>query len=302
MAHGAPESLDDISPYLQNIMKGRPLSQKILDQIKERYDLVGGKSPLLEITRQQASALEKCLNKGKDHFQVYIGMRHWHPFIHDTIKQIKTGRPDQLVAISLAPQYSNLSVGVYIQTLEKALVESSLQIPVRMVKSWHNHPKLLDAFGQKISEVLQDYKAATRPSVQLLFTAHSLPAQVLFDEDPYPKEVKATVSGILKRLGPDHSSQNWHFAYQSRGFRPGKWLGPDVEEVIGDLGEAGRSDLLVAPIGFVSDHVEILYDVDILYKGLAATQGISLRRTASLNTSPHFIDALADIVYKNLPG
>ena len=306
MAHGAPESLDDISPYLRNIM-GRGPSEEIIKQIKERYALVGGKSPLLEITQQQATALENLLNQegtgprcaGND-FQVYIGMRHWHPLIDETVKRIAASRPDRLLAISLAPQYSKLSVGAYIETLEKALSASKLTIPVHRVKSWCTQPNLIEAFTEKIKDALSGYDGHARTAVSLLFTAHSLPEEVLAAGDPYSDEVAATVAGIVERLARDAISNPWSFAYQSQGFRRGKWLGPSVEESLGRLGEAACSDLLVAPIGFVCDHVEILYDVDILFRGLAASQGITLKRIESLNTSPRFIEALAGLVHSNL--
>ncbi len=299
MAHGAPESLGDIPAYLGHIMKGRPPSEEVIEQIKDRYRLVGGKSPLLEITKQQALALEGLLNQDKNNYRVYIGMRHWHPFIDETIQKIASDQPDQLIAISLAPQYSKLSVGAYIQTLENARASTQLEIPVQAVKSWYDQVELIVAFAEKIQLGLAQYDAVTRPQVHLLFTAHSLPEEVVSQGDPYPIEIEKTVAAILKQLDLDSTEKNWSFAYQSQGFRGGRWLGPKVEDVINSLGEKGITDLLVVPIGFVSDHVEILYDVDILYKDLAASQGISLQRTASLNTSPRFIQALARIVQKN---
>ncbi len=299
MAHGAPESLNGIPDYLQHIMKGRPPSEEVIGQVKERYSLVGGKSPLLEITQNQAAALEARLNQATNAFKVYIGMRHWHPFIDETVQQIAKDQPARLVAISLAPQYSSLSVEAYNQTLKKAMTSANLNIPVQMVKSWFKQAELIGAFCEKIQEALDQYDDATRSHVHLLFTAHSLPETVLEQGDPYPQEVEGTVSAILKQLHFDAALKNWSFAFQSQGFRGGKWLGPDVEKVLGTLGEAGKNDVLVVPIGFVCDHVEILYDVDILYKGLAASQGISLRRTASLNAMPTFIEALAKVVQAN---
>jgi len=300
MAHGAPQSLDEIPPYLRNIM-GRTPSQEVVDDIKERYRLAGGRSPLLEITQQQATALEARLNRSGQNFKVYIGMRHWHPFIHETVRQIAKDQPERLVALSLAPQYSRLSVGAYLQSLTEALKTCELDIPVHPVKSWHAAPALISAFSEKIKTSLSDYDDVARKSLCLLFTAHSLPESVLEEGDPYPDEVRATVSEIVAQLERRTPVIPWFFAYQSQGLRRGKWLGPSVEETIGNLGEAGCSNLLVAPIGFVSDHVEILYDVDILFKGLAASQGITLKRIDSLNTAPRFIEALADVVQSHLP-
>ncbi|VAX32016.1 Coproporphyrin ferrochelatase [hydrothermal vent metagenome] len=300
MAHGAPESLDEVSPYLRNIM-GRSPSKEVIDEIKERYRLAGGKSPLLEITQQQATALEKSLNQNGKKFKVYIGMRHWHPFIHETVKQITADQPERLLALSLAPHYSKLSVGAYLQTLNEALSAADLDIPVHEVKSWAVEPALIAAFKEHIQNELAQYKDAMRHSLCLLFTAHSLPESVIKEGDPYPDEVRATVSAIVERLDLKTPIIPWFFAYQSQGLRPGKWLGPSVEETLGNLGEAGCSHLVVAPIGFVSDHIEILYDVDIHFKGLAASQGITLKRIPSLNTTPLFIKALSNVIQSHLP-
>lgn len=301
MAHGAPESLDDVATYLGHIMKGRMPSPEIIDQIRERYRLVGGKSPLLEITRRLAVALETRLNKKSARFRLYIGMRHWHPFIHEAVKQITDDPIDQLLAISLAPQYSRMSVGAYNRALEAALADTGGTLPVRAVTSWHDQPFLLDAFAARLQESLATYTEKIHPSVQILFTAHSLPSEILKEGDPYPKEVEATAQGVVDRLELGPEGGRWRFAYQSRGFRGGAWLGPEVDDVIDDLANRGESHLLVVPIGFVSDHVEILYDIDILYKGMAASKGILLKRTASLNTSPLFVEALAAVVHANIP-
>ncbi len=320
MAHGGPDSLDDIEPFLRHIMKERVPSPEVVAQIKERYRLIGGKSPLLEITRQQAAALDAELNKRAPRFQVYIGMRHWSPFIKDTVQQILQDQPAHLIAISLAPHYSKLSVGAYIQALKTAIADlcvlsvptskyfpkvmitddfsaAGSNLPTTFVETWYDQPLLLDAFAKKVKEALAAYPEATRASVPILFTAHSLPERILAEGDPYPKELAATVAGIVQRLGPvDH-----RFAYQSRGMIPGKWLGPEVDEVLNEMASRGERHLLIAPVGFVCDHVEILYDIDILYKQTAKEKGIELRRTESLNASPLFIQSLAAVVHAHLP-
>ncbi len=297
MAHGGPDSLDDVEPILRHIMKERVPSPEVIALIKERYRLIGGKSPLLEIAQQQAKALEAELNKRSPRFHVYVGMRHWTPFIKEAVKQILDDAPRHLIAISLAPQYSKLSVGAYIQTLKTALSDAGSDLPVTAVESWHDQPLLLDAFAKKVKEALAGYPDEIRSAVQILFTAHSLPERILSEGDPYPGELEGTVAGIVNRLGPVSS----RFAYQSRGMSPGKWLGPEVDDVLNDLASQGERDLLVVPVGFVSDHVEILYDIDILYKDTARSKGIELRRTESLNASPLFIQALAAVVHAHLP-
>lgn len=297
MAHGGPDALDDVEPFLRHIMKERVPSPEVVAQVRERYRLIGGKSPLLEITKQQAAALEKELNKKSPRFQVYVGMRHWTPFIKEVVKEILENPPRRLIAISLAPHYSKLSVGAYLQALKSALADAGSDLPVTPVESWHDQPLLLDAFAKKVKEALAAYPEEIRSEVPILFTAHSLPERVLSEGDPYPKELEGTVAGVVKRLG----GINARFAYQSRGMAPGKWLGPEVDEVLSELAAKGEKDLLIVPVGFVCDHVEILYDIDILYKETARSKGIALRRTESLNVSPLFIQALAAVVHTHLP-
>jgi len=306
MAHGGPDSLDDIEPFLGHIMGergGASPSPEIIATVKSRYQLIGGRSPLLEITTQQAMALENELNKKADRFAVYVGMRHWSPFIKETIQQIIHDKPDYLVAISMAPQYSKMSVGAYIEAAQKALLsEGGADIPFTFVKHWHNQPLLLDAFSKKVKERLLTYSEADRADVFILFTAHSLPESIRADNDPYPTHLQETVDDVVKRLGSLVSQDQWQFAYQSQGMRGGVWLGPPVEDVLATLKAAGRwKQVLVAPIGFIADHVEILYDIDILYKEIAEKKGIALRRIESLNVTPLFIQALAATVHTHLP-
>ncbi|MFQ5781087.1 MAG: ferrochelatase, partial [Nitrospiria bacterium] len=173
MAHGGPGSLDDVELFLSHIMKERKPSPEVVDQVRERYRLIGGKSPLLEVTQQQAQALEEILNQVGSRFDVYVGMRHWSPFIHETVKEILDDRADGLVAVSLAPQYSRMSVGAYIATLKETLTEAGSGLQMTAVESWYAQPLLLDAFAEKVKKALADYPDAVRPKVQLLFTAHS---------------------------------------------------------------------------------------------------------------------------------
>ncbi len=302
MAHGGPDTLDDIEPFLTHIMSHRttvPPSPELVATVKGRYALIGGRSPLLEITTQQAAALEKELNKRNDRFRVYVGMRHWSPFIKDTIRQIINDKPDHLIGISMAPQHSKMSVGAYIQVAKEGLAcGGGSDLPVSFVTHWHHQPLLLDAFSKKIKEGILTFPEQDRPKVLLLFTAHSLPEKILAENDSYPTHLQETATGIMKRLGSLFSEGQWQFAYQSQGMSGGRWLGPTVEDV---LNKVGLSHILIAPIGFVADHVEILYDVDILYKEIAEKKGITLKRIASLNATPLFIQALAATVHAHLP-
>jgi ferrochelatase len=300
MAHGGPDSLDDIELFLGHIMKGRTPSPEIIATVKDRYQQIGGKSPLLGITNQQATSLEFKLNERADHFRVYVGMRHWSPYIKETVREILKDKPSHLIAISMAPQYARLSVGAYIDAVRSALSElGSNNLPVSFVTHWHTQPLLLDAFSKKVKSRFLEYPEWVRASASLVFTAHSLPESILAEGDPYPIHLKETMDGIVSRLGALLPPENIQFAYQSKGMSGGKWLGPDMEDVLKGL--AVGSTVLMAPIGFVADHVEILYDIDILYKEMAKLKGVNLDRIESLNTAPLFIHALAAVVHANLP-
>jgi ferrochelatase len=301
MAHGGPDSLDDIEPFLGHIMKGRTPSPEIIATVKDRYRQIGGKSPLLEITKQQAESLAFKLNERSDDFRVYVGMRHWSPYIKDVLKrEILHEKPSHLIAVSMAPQYSRLSVGAYIEAVRGALSElGSANLPVSYVTHWHTQPLLLDAFSKKVKSRILAYPEILRKEVHLVFTAHSLPETILAEGDPYPTHLQQTMDGIVSRLGAFLPKEKIQFAYQSKGMSGGLWLGPDMEEVL--KGFAENSTVLMAPIGFLADHVEILYDIDIYYKEIAKARGINLNRIESLNTAPLFIHALAAVVHANLP-
>ncbi len=300
MAHGGPDCLDDIEPFLAHIVKhrtGAPPSKELVEIVKGRYAQIGGRSPLLEVTTAQATALQSALNKQTDRFSVYVGMRHWSPFIQETMQQIINDKPDHLVAISMAPQYSRMSVGAYIKSAKEALSDLKNSLSVSFVESWHTQPLLLDAFSKKVKEAILSYPESVTPS--LLFTAHSLPTSILAENDSYPIHLQETMEGVVNRLevAPDQYS----FAYQSQGMSGGSWLGPDVMEIVAKMAADGKKDLLISPIGFVADHVEILYDIDIDYKKRAEAQGVSIRRIESLNATPLLISALAATVHAHLP-
>lgn len=300
MAHGGPDSLDDIEPFLGHIMKGRVPSAEMIATVKDRYRQIGAKSPLLAITNQQAAALEAALNARGGKFRVYVGMRHWSPYIKDTVREILNEKPSHLVAISMAPQYARMSVGAYIEAVRGALSDlGGTGLSASFVPHWHTQPLLLDAFSKKVKSRIAAYSEPIRSSVSLVFTAHSLPESILAEGDPYPTHLQETMDGVVARLGALLPPQNISFAYQSRGMSGGKWLGPDMEDVIKNM--ADHRAILMAPIGFVADHVEILYDIDIYYKEMAKLKGITLDRIESLNTSPLFIHALAAVVHANLP-
>lgn len=289
LAFGGPDSLDSVEPFLKNVLAGRPIQPQIAEKAKERYRLIGERSPLLDITRDEASALEKALRGQGVPLKVYIGMRYWHPFIRDTIKEILADKVSRVIAISMAPHNSKASTGGYRIEVEKALEKLGAKISVSFVDNWHRHPLFLEAVREKIEEALSMFP--DRGGVHVIFSAHSLPVR-LVEGDPYVSQLRETIEDLVELTG----IKNWTLAYQSKGGGPGEWLGPDVAEVLENLAREGEKNVLLVPVGFVSDHVETLYDIDILYRKKAQSLGLNFRRSASLNASPKFIEALAAIV------
>jgi ferrochelatase len=297
MAYGGPNSLDDVEPYLLDIRGGRPTPPELVEEIKERYALIGGRSPLLDLTRQQATALETYLNQADGaRFRTYVGMRHWQPRIKEAVAQMANDQIERVVALVMAPHYSRMSTGAYFAQLDQAIRDLGLAVTVTRIQSWHDHPGLIAALAEKVGATLRG-----RPDLpKVLFTAHSLPARILKEGDPYAAQLRETATLLAGRL--DLPPDRWLFCYQSAGASPEPWLGPPIEEVIMDLAQAGEKRLLVVPIGFVCDHVEILYDIDIEARELAEAHGVRLERSESLNASPTFIAALADLISKALVG
>lgn len=306
MAYGAAGSLDEIEPYLKDIRGGRPTSPELVEEVKQRYRLMGGKSPLLEITRRQAAALEARLNhdQGAPHgpppFKVYVGMRHWHPYIKDAVAALSADGIRRLTALCLTPYYSKLSVGAYFHKLDEALSglgeDHGEPIKIKRVESWNDHPGLIEAVAETVKKTLERFPSDIRSTVPLLFSAHSLPERILAEKDPYPQELHETIELVMKKVGP----YAWRFAYQSRGRTPEPWLGPDAAAVIDELHAKGHRHLLMAPIGFISDHMETLYDVDVMYRKHCESKGLRLERTESLNATPALIETLASVVRENL--
>jgi ferrochelatase len=296
MAYGGPDSLEDVEPYLLDIRGGRHTPPELVEEIKERYALIGGRSPLLEITRQQAEALEAHLNReGRGRFRAFVGMRHWQPRIQEAVARMAEAGTRQGVALAMAPHASRMSTGAYFQKLDEAVQELEADVRFARVESWHAHPGLIAALAEKAGEALEQfYGDGSHGLPKVMFTAHSLPARILDWGDPYDAQLRETAALLAARL--DLPAERWLFCYQSAGHSAEPWLGPPIEEVIVELAEAGEKRLLVVPIGFVCDHVEVLYDIDIESRQLAAAHGVRLERSESLNASPTFIEALADVV------
>ncbi|MBM4125151.1 MAG: ferrochelatase [Nitrospira sp.] len=297
MAMGGPDKIENVEPYLLDVRGGRPTPSELVEEIRERYRLTGGKSPVLGITREVARKLEQKLNgPGGEGFRVYVGLRHWHPYIKEAYRELLDDQPQRLIGLCMAPQYSTLSIGAYIKKVEEARAELGGDFPVSYVQSWHRHPKLIKALVENVGLGLQKFSAEVRPKVAIVFTAHSLPERIVQMKDPYPDEARGTMEAVCRQLG----AVTARFAFQSQGRSGEKWLGPDVESTLEDLHREGHRHVLMAPIGFISDHVEILYDVDIEFKKLAASKGMQLERIPMLNATPPLIEILEAVLEEHL--
>jgi ferrochelatase len=268
-----------------------------LERVKERYGLIGGSSPLHEITFKQAEALERRLHLKRYSFKSYVGMRYGHPLIEETLKKIVEDGIREVIALPMAPFRSRASTGAYVEELNQAKRNLGERIDISFVEGWHRHPLFLGAIREKIEEGLIQFAPEARERVHLVFSAHSLPKS-LVENEPYVKDMEESIREVLKMIEP-HS---WDCAFQSRGMGPEEWLGPDVESVLEGLSNKKIHEVLIVPIGFVSDHIEILYDIDILCQNRAKLLGIQLKRTPSLNFSKQFIEALAAIVEEQITG
>jgi protoporphyrin/coproporphyrin ferrochelatase len=277
LAHGSPNSVDQVPEFLSRVTGGHRLPTEVVHEVQRRYGLIG-RSPLTELTLQQGELLARKLG-----LRVYVGMRNWHPFIADAVRAMVADGIRHSVVICLAPHNSRTSVGLY----RSALAAENPPFTINFVDSWHDHPMLIKAFAEKLL-------ASRPPGGPIIFTAHSVPQRTVTAGDPYEQQAKETAALVAKEsaLAP----QEWSFAFQSQGMSGGAWLGPTVENTILGLKEKGQRSVFVQPIGFLCDHVEVLYDVDISFKQFAKKQGMHLTRAASLNDSPWLTEALADIV------
>jgi ferrochelatase len=301
MAYGGPSSLDQIPDYLADVREGRSPSDDLIREMTHRYDAIGGCSPILELTEAQACGIERQLNGNepdgtRTRFRVYVGMRHWHPYIREVMPKIVADGVDRLVAVVMAPHYSRMSVGRYMQRVDEAIEQTGAQLPVLRVESWKDEPAFIEGVSERITQALERFPEPKREDVFVLFTAHSLPERILQWNDPYPDELKISVQAVVDRLNP----KRWDFAFQSQGATADPWLGPSVEETLERLASHGVKNVLLVPIGFVCDHVEVLYDVDIEHRAQAEELGIRLERTESLNDDPHLCRAVASAVRRTL--
>jgi ferrochelatase len=284
LAHGSPDSVDEIPEFLNQITRGRPVPLEVIEEVKHRYGLIG-RSPLTVLTLRQGELLAEELK-----LPVYVGMRNWKPFIADTIASMKSDGVGRAVVICLAPQNSRTSVGLYRAALN---IEGGTPLTVEFVDSWHDHPLLIAAFAEKFRAGWERACSEMSARVPIIFTAHSVPQRTITEGDPYETQTKDTARLVALQAGL--APEDWKFAFQSQGMSGGAWLGPTVENTILELKEKGHRGVFIQPIGFLCDHVEVLYDIDIGFKKFAEKEGMKLWRAESLNDSRLLTAALADV-------
>ena len=300
MTYGSPATLEDIPVYLQNVRGGRPADAELVQEFRRRYALIGG-SPLLRITQEQAAALEQALNEQHPHgpaFQVMAGMRFAPPFVADLVPQV-AGGAQLVLGIIMSPQYSPIIMSGYTRALDEAV--ASLHRPDlahKLAGDWHLQPLFLQALAERVEQALAHYPEDVRQHVPVLFTAHSMPKRVIEKEPDYINHLKETAARVAELVGLP--ADRWQFCYQSAGHTPEEWLKPDFADIMPELRRAGETHVLIAPVQFLADHLEILYDIEIGARQQAEEQGIQFARIESLNTSPLFIRALASVVSEML--
>lgn len=338
LAHGSPETVEEIPEYLKNVVSGRPMPVHVVEEIQSRYAQIG-KSPLTEWTFRQAASLQQKIG-----LPVYVGMRNWKPYIADTVRIMRADGVTDAVAICLAPQNSRTSVGLYRRAV---YAEAGTALQVYFIDGWADHPRLADAFAERLRPIWLEACRVVGAKIPVLFTAHSVPCRTIQNgtvptqsseapqthdrhsgisrslsgavrptvpersyalppgvstgPDPYAIETKHTASLVAERLASDGlTPEDWYFAFQSQGMSGGPWIGPTVEQTLECLYREGHRGVVLQPIGFLCDHVEILYDIDIAFQGLARRLGLQLFRPESLNGSPLLTAALADLVSRGM--
>ncbi len=287
LAYGGPDNLDDVEPYLLDVRNFRPTPAAMVETIRDRYRQIGGRSPILDRTRAQADALQRELSRSGASFDTEIGMRHWHPYIGDALARLDERGITRAVGLVMAPHYSRMSIEKYFEKID----EADSGVEVRRVSDWHLLPGYIAALADRVRVALTRFDSEIRDSVPVIFTAHSLPERILTWNDPYPDQLAATVRAVMDVLG----DRPHRLAYQSAAMTPDPWLGPDVGDVLEKLAGDGVRNVLVAPIGFVCEHVEVLFDIDIELADRAKTLDVRLERIEMLNEHPEMIAGLAEL-------
>jgi ferrochelatase len=294
MAYGGPNSLDEVEDYYTDIRGGRRPSQESLADLMRRYEAIGGLSPLPEITRRQAAALGEALEAASPgRYRTHVGMKHWHPFVGEAVEDIVARGADEVIGLVLAPHYSKMSIGGYEQRLVAARAATGASFSVDMIPSWYDDAGFVAFAAENLRAALGDWDPGD-PGTRVFFSAHSLPERILAEGDPYKDQLLDSSRLIAEAA----EVSNWEFAFQSQSQTGEPWLGPDVLTSVEAFAAAGGKRAIVSPIGFVADHLEVLYDLDIEAAELADKLGVDLRRTASPNDDPRFIQVLSGVVRK----
>ncbi len=313
LAHGTPDVLGEMAEYLSKVTGGRPLPREVVEELQHRYAQIGLREtpgveapPLTKWTMTQGYLLEQALSDQK----VYVGMRNWHPYIADVVAQMRADGVKHIKAVCLAPQNSRTSVGLY----RRAVLAAAAGVEVEFVAGWAESPVLAEAFAERLQPVWEKACAEAGQKVPVLFTAHSVPCRTIMtgessvvgtrpgtpmqdSPDPYPVEAKRTAQMVADRMAATGLGENdWYFAFQSQGMSGGPWIGPTVEATLKAIKNQGHAGVVMQPVGFLCDHVEILYDIDIAFREIASELGLKLWRTESLNDSPLLVKALVEVV------
>ncbi|MEX1047510.1 MAG: ferrochelatase [Actinomycetota bacterium] len=294
MSYGTARGLDDVEAYYTHVRRGRPPSPEALQELRGRYEAIGGRSPLIEITEDQVRGLEKELNSSGFQVGAYHGMKHQHPYIEDAVRQMSDHGVGAAIGLVLAPHYSRFSVGEYVERATKRAEE--LGVKTTFVKSYHDDPAFVRFIASRVGDALAKVTEEDATQTPVVFSAHSLPVRILESGDDYPGELQRTADAVARELG--HSE--YLTAWQSAGRTGEEWLGPDLTDVLSDLASAGHRAAVSCPVGFVSDHLEVLYDIDIEAQDAARAAGLQLVRTESPNADPEFLRALAGVVRDHL--
>jgi ferrochelatase len=284
LAHGSPESPEEIPEYLERVTSGRTLPPRVVEEITQRYQLVGF-SHLTSWTMKQRDQLARELD-----LPVYCGMRNWKPFIGEVLKKMAADGVDHAVVICLAPHNSRTSVGLYRRAVEG---DGKLPFTFDFIESWHDQPLLVEAFAERLAAGREAACREAGCELPVIFTAHSVPERTITEGDPYQQQAQRTAELVARKTGL--KADGWTLAFQSQGMSGGPWIGPSVEETITRLRKQGATGVFIDPIGFLCDHVEVLYDIDIVFRQFADKLGMRLWRAESLNDSPTLIAALAEM-------